>query len=165
MIRTLLLNNDFQIIAFIAYKKAIKLLLKGKAELISVWFGKKIYYSSGLIDHPATIKMKYCVSLQATKLVFSRKLVLRRDNYRCAYCLNKYYTNNLTIDHIIPKSVGGTSSFSNCITACLPCNRKKANKTPEQAGMTLKFQPIIPNEYLCYLPGKIEWHDDWFFFV
>jgi len=165
MIKTLLLNDNFQIIAFITEKKAIKLLLKGKAEMLSGWIGRKIYSSNGFIEHPATLKMKYHVALRPTKLIFSRKLVLRRDEYTCCYCYKKYKHTNLTIDHVIPKSVGGINSFTNCVTACLSCNRKKRNRTPEQAGMVLKIQPSAPNKYLCYFPSEIEWHDDWLFFT
>jgi hypothetical protein len=165
MIKTLLLNDNFQIIAFITEKKAIKLLLKGKAEMLSGWIGRKIYSSNGFIEHPATLKMKYHVALRPTKLIFSRKLVLRRDEYTCCYCYKKYKHTNLTIDHVIPKSVGGINSFTNCVTACISCNRKKRNRTPEQAGMVLKIQPSAPNKYLCYFPSEIEWHDDWLFFT
>lgn len=165
MIKTLLLNDDFQIIAFITERKAVKLLFKGKVEVISGWNGRKICSSSGYIEHPATLKMKYHVALRPTKLTFSRKLVLRRDEYTCCYCYKKYKHSSLTIDHVIPKSVGGANSFTNCVTACISCNRKKRNRTPEQAGMTLKKAPTAPNKYLCYFPGEIEWHDNWLFFI
>ncbi len=163
MIKTLLLNDNWQVIAFISERKAIKLLLKGKADVLSSWNGRKIHYGYGYITLPATLKMRYNVVLRPTKLVFSRKLVLRRDQYICCYCNKK--SKNLTIDHIIPKSAGGENSFTNCVTACLTCNRKKRNRTPEQAGMILKELPIAPNKYLCYFPSEIEWHDDWLFFI
>ncbi len=165
MNKTLLLNSNYQILAFITEKRAIKLLIKDKVEVISNWQGKKIYSSNGHVAHPATLRMKYHINLKPTKLMFSRKLILRRDAYICGYCEKPCKQTNLTIDHIIPKSVGGPNTFSNCITACLNCNRAKGNRTPEQAGMTLKRQPTIPNKFLCYLPGEIEWHDDWLFFV
>jgi 5-methylcytosine-specific restriction endonuclease McrA len=161
--KTLLLNSNYQILAFISERKAIKLLLKEKAEVLSTWKGRKIRSASGCIEYPATLKMKYHIALNPTKLSFSKKLVLRRDNYTCSYCLEKY--RNLTIDHIIPKSLGGENSFTNCVAACTACNRKKGNRTPEQAGMTLKIVPMPPSQYLCYFPGEVDWHDDWLFFV
>ena len=165
MTRTLLLNNNFQILAFISERKAIKLLLKDKAEVLSTWKGRKIHSSSGYIEYPATLKMRYHISLNPTKLTFSRKLVLRRDNYTCSYCLAKHKNGSLTIDHIVPKSLGGENSFTNCVAACVACNRKKGNRTPEQAGMTLKVIPMAPSQYLCYFPGEVDWHDDWLFFL
>ncbi len=163
--KTLLLNDNFQIIAFISERKAIKLLFKGKAQVLSTWSGRKICSSNGYMEHPATIRMCYHISLQPTKLVFSRKLVLRRDNYTCSYCNIGYGYNNLTIDHIVPKSLGGKNSFLNCVTACVQCNSKKSNRTPEQANMSLKIIPTIPSQYFCYFPETGEWHDDWFFFM
>lgn len=165
MIKTLLLNSNYQILAFITERRAIKLVIKGKAEVISNWIGRKITSSGGYIFHPATIKMKYHISLQPTKLVFSRKLVMRRDAYMCAYCGAKCKQEHLTIDHVLPKSLGGTNSFANCVTACLSCNRTKGNRTPEQAGMMLKITPGTPTKYLCHFPSDIEWHDDWLFFA
>jgi 5-methylcytosine-specific restriction endonuclease McrA len=164
-VKTLLLNDNFQIIAFISERKAVKLLLKDKVEVVSTWKGRKICSSNGYVEHPATLRMKYHISLRPTKLAFSRKLVLRRDEYTCGYCRKKCNNGALTIDHIIPKSAGGQNSFTNCVAACVNCNRKKRDRTPEQAGMTLKIKPIIPNKYLCYHPEEIAWHDDWMFFI
>ncbi len=165
MIKTLLLNYNYQIISFISEKKAIKLLVKEKAEVVSVWQNRKIYSPGCSLKYPATLRMKYMVYPRPTKLTFSRKLILRRDNYCCCFCGMKLKKNLLTIDHIIPKSLGGENSFMNCITACLSCNYKKANRTPEQANMRLLKKPFVPTSFLCYLPIEIEWHPDWLFFV
>lgn len=165
MIKTLLLNNNYQIIAFITERKAIKLILKDKVDILSHWDGMKIPFINGYINYPATLRMKYYIKLKATKLNFSRKLVLRRDKYTCCYCGQIYSSNKLTIDHIIPKSAGGVNSFTNCVTACLLCNRKKANKTLEEVGMRLLHPPTAPNKYLCYIPLDIKWHSDWLYYI
>lgn len=165
MNKVLLLNNNFEVLAFISERRAIRLLFKNKVEIISIWQGKKIYFGRGFIECPATLKMKYFVSVKPSKLVFSRKLILRRDNYKCSYCLNKFTPKELTIDHVLPKSLGGGNSFTNCVTACFPCNFKKRNRTPEEANMQLKINPHMPTKYLCYLPSEIEWHNDWLFFI
>ena len=72
---------------------------------------------------------------------FSRLAVLRRDRYRCAYCGR----TGTTIDHIVPKSRGGRTSWTNCVAACASCNGKKANATPEEAGMRLTIVPRVPS--------------------
>lgn len=163
--KTLLLNSNFEVLAFISERKAIRLLLKEKADVLSVWAGRKICSVSGYMEHPATLRMRYYIPLKPTKLSFSRKLILRRDQYQCCYCLSKHSSSELTIDHIIPKSQGGKNSFLNCVSACRPCNLKKKNRTPEEAGFILKIKPKIPQTYLCYLPLDIEWHDDWLFYT
>ncbi len=161
----LLLNDNCQVIAFVSEKKAIKLLFNNKVDVISIWRDNKIYYSRGCIDLPSVIKMKYHIQLNATKLRFSRKLVLRRDNYYCSYCGEHKKPNQLTIDHIIPRCLGGENSFTNCVAACLSCNLKKANKSLDQAGFVLNFKPQAPQKYLCGFPSNTEWHPDWLFFV
>jgi 5-methylcytosine-specific restriction endonuclease McrA len=78
-------------------------------------------------------------------LVFSRNNIFRRDHYTCQYCGAKPGAPELTIDHVTPKSRGGKSSWTNCVLSCIACNRKKANKTPAEAGMVLRKQPVKPN--------------------
>lgn len=75
---------------------------------------------------------------------YSRQNVLARDRYRCAYCGLGFKTENLNVDHILPKDKGGTSDWHNVITSCYPCNQKKGNKTLEEAGLKLKFKPRQP---------------------
>ena len=76
-------------------------------------------------------------------VVLSRKNILLRDKHQCQYCANK--SNPLTIDHIIPKERGGSESWANLVTAGQKCNRKKGNRTPEEANMPLLKHPQKPN--------------------
>jgi len=75
----------------------------------------------------------------------SRNAILKRDRYRCAYCGQ----TGTTMDHIVPKSRGGHTTWTNCVAACQACNVKKANKTPQEAGMRLDIQPRVPQ------PGEL----------
>jgi len=163
--RTLLLNLDYSILDFISERRAVKLLLNGKVEIISIWDGRKISYGSGYMDHPSVIRMKYPVNRSLGKTIFSKKLVMRRDNYSCAYCGKKLKNNDLTIDHILPKSLGGKNTFLNCVTACFPCNSRKGNRALEETGMTLLIKPYVPTKFLCQIPLDMEWHQDWRFFT
>lgn len=79
------------------------------------------------------------------KLHFSRRTLYKRDEMTCQYCGNRPGSEELTIDHVTPRSQGGITSWDNCVLACFACNSKKANKTPEQAGMKLKSKPKKPN--------------------
>ena len=71
------------------------------------------------------------------KVIFSRRNIWKRDGFRCVYCSKKLPANDMTWDHVIPKTQGGVSSWTNCVTACIKCNTKKGGRTPEQAGMPL----------------------------
>ncbi len=81
---------------------------------------------------------------RAESVTFSRRNLFRRDHQMCQYCGARPGTAELTIDHIIPRAQGGATTWENCALACVPCNARKANQTPEQAGMTLKKRPVRP---------------------
>lgn len=123
----LVLNQDFNPINIANAKKAIKLLVKRKAELIS----EKVIRLLNFIYLPIS-------RLKHTRP--SRKSIHIRDGYKCVYCGS---TRNLTIDHIIPTSRGGTSTWSNMVSCCSSCNTFKGNLTPKEANMKMKK---IPNE-------------------
>lgn len=78
-------------------------------------------------------------------VAFSRKNLFTRDNWTCQYCGGKPGSKELTVDHVLPKSQGGTSNFLNCVSACTACNHRKADKTPAQARMRLLKQPKVPH--------------------
>jgi 5-methylcytosine-specific restriction endonuclease McrA len=83
--------------------------------------------------------------LKDRKLRFSRQNIFKRDNYTCQYCSSKNNRKELTIDHIIPKSKGGPTNWTNITTACFKCNIKKANRTPQEANIKLLSQPTAPS--------------------
>ena len=75
---------------------------------------------------------------------FTRRNVYRRDKYTCQYCGRRPGSENLSIDHIVPRSAGGRTTWENCVLACLRCNIRKSNRTPAQAGMKLLTTPTRP---------------------
>jgi 5-methylcytosine-specific restriction endonuclease McrA len=117
----LVLNSDYNPINVCSAKRAIVLLLKEKAHLISNKVIRLVEY----------VRIPF-YKMSNTKP--SRNMVHKRDGYRCSYCGCE---KNLTIDHIIPSSRGGSNDWSNLTSCCGPCNTKKANRTPEEAGMRL----------------------------
>lgn len=123
----------------VSVKHAIKMVYGGKAKITEHdplrYFGH--YPRPRIIE---LLKYVYSKWKYGKKPTFSRKGVLRRDKYRCAYCGG----HAETYDHIIPQSMGGRSSWMNGVAACFPCNQKKRNRTPQQAGMVLRFKPYEP---------------------
>jgi len=75
---------------------------------------------------------------------FSRRNVFKRDHFMCQYCGDRPGTDELTIDHVMPRSRGGGSSWENCVLACMHCNKRKADRTPEEANMLLRKKPTKP---------------------
>lgn len=159
--KTLLLNSTYEVLHFIDEVKAIIHLLKDKVDVISEWDDEFILNNGRIIKIPAVLRMKYNVKRRFTNLNWSRKGVLKRDNYKCQYCGISLKPANATLDHIIPKSYGGKNSYTNCVTSCFPCNNKKSNRTPDEAGMVLLSKPTIPLNYIYSISDNEKWHPDW----
>jgi 5-methylcytosine-specific restriction endonuclease McrA len=83
--------------------------------------------------------------LPSTAVTFSRRNVARRDHQTCQYCGAQPGWEAITVDHVVPRSRGGTSNWTNCVAACVTCNARKADRTPEQAGMKLRRRPARPD--------------------
>lgn len=164
MLKTLLLNANYEILSFVSERKAFRLLYKDKCEVISVW-QDKLKWGQEIINHPSILKLKNYVKIKHLNCTFSRKLLIKRDQNSCQYCGKKLNSSQITIDHVIPKSLGGTTSFTNCVVSCFLCNNKKAGRTPEQAEMVLLKKPAHPSfsvKYnFCFEESNSNWHKDW----
>jgi hypothetical protein len=169
--KTLLLSSAYEVVSFIPEHKMLKLVAKNKVEIISEWNDDVITWSSGHMFYPSIVRLKEpfkrnFYNHKNSVYSFNREAVVRRDNETCQYCGIKISRSKITIDHIIPKSQGGQSTFTNCVVACHSCNSKKANKTPEQAGMVLLSRPVRPCFYseIVSVPENY-WHEDWNSFI
>lgn len=143
----ILLNADYTFLNFVDFKKALALMTKEKIEVIK-FSDKEIKTFSGSVKIPSIIKLVYLIkSIYKRKILYSKNNIYLRDGYTCVYCGNKFEKNQLTIDHIIPKSRGGKDSYLNCVTSCKSCNSKKSNKLIDELGLILKFKPYEPSLY------------------
>jgi len=93
---------------------------------------------------PEVITLSGYDRLPLGAVTFSRRNIFKRDHYTCQYCGSQPGSGELTVDHVLPRSQGGVSSWENCVLACVACNKRKADRTPEQAGMKLRKQPVRP---------------------
>ena len=145
MRQALLLDRNYMALSLVSWKKAIRLLVTGKAEGIGDASLVRIPYSSGNFSIPSILRLLVVIPWKAHlgRLKFGRKNMLIRDDHKCQYCGSKV-GHDASIDHIIPKSRGGQTDYSNCVTCCQPCNNIKADKTPEEAGMKLMRKPRKP---------------------
>lgn len=155
MLRSLVLNVDYSFINITTSFKAFCLIYEKKAELLKA-YENKFYHSQYLkIPVPAIIVMKEYKNLNKKKRLtaVSTRNVLLRDGFRCAYCLTPLSFKNGTRDHIVPLSKGGKNTLLNVISACKKCNSTKDNKTLEESGLKLHFQPrdITNSERLACL--------------
>lgn len=133
----LVLNASFEPVSICAGRRALTLIVKDAA-VIQEHTGREVYRG---IMFPSVIRLKRYTYIPTRMQVTTRKNILARDHYMCQFCDKRLPAGELTLDHIIPESKGGPSSWSNLIACCSPCNRKKADRTPEEAGMTLRHRP------------------------
>lgn len=155
----LILNTNFEPIHVCSSKRALTLLVAGKADLVINGRG---VIRSGSQQHqlPSIIKMRYLIRRPRSLVVLSKKEILRRDEFTCQYCGRQ--SNHLTIDHIIPRYLGGQPSWFNLVAACANCNRRKGGRTPEQANMKLRRQPSEPPQSAYYRFSRhLVEHQDW----
>jgi 5-methylcytosine-specific restriction endonuclease McrA len=109
---------------------------------------------------PEVIVLQHYDGLPRRQPVFSRRNLFLRDRESCQYCGARPGTRELTIDHVLPRSLGGRTEWTNCVLACGRCNRRKGNRTPEQAGLALLREPRVPPPRfeIGLLPGKrVSW--------
>jgi 5-methylcytosine-specific restriction endonuclease McrA len=153
------LNKSYFPIAIISAKKAIILIYLNKAEVVENETDKFVTTISQLFPVPSIIRLLYFSNLPTRNIELSKKNIMRRDGMRCQYCGKTHKI--LTIDHILPKSRGGTDEWENLVTSCIECNNKKGNKTPEEAGMVLLSKPKKPNSILFIKANLPENHNNW----
>ena len=143
MERCVILNGDYTFLNIVSWKRAICLMIKQKAEVLK-YSDKVLVNCEGKVITKIPIVMKLIKIIRMiykNRVPFSKKNVLIRDKFRCGYCGSR---QQLTVDHVIPASQGGKTTFENCITACRSCNNKKGRRTPSEAKMYLSHQPYAP---------------------
>jgi 5-methylcytosine-specific restriction endonuclease McrA len=141
--RVLVLNATYEPINVCTVRRAVVLLLKDKAEVIEhgEW---SLRSASSSIQRPVVIRLVTYVRIprDTHRRKITRRAVFARDSWTCQYCGAR---SNLTVDHVIPKSKGGASSWENIVASCAPCNRRKGDALPRQVGMRLLKQPRQPH--------------------
>jgi 5-methylcytosine-specific restriction endonuclease McrA len=142
--RTLLLSQGFEPIKVISWQRAITLLFLGKVEVVEE-YDHNIRSVNLIIKIPAVVRLLRAFRRHAKPVKFSRVNIYARDHYRCQYCGRRASISELTYDHVTPRSQGGRTEWTNIVTACYECNRKKGGRTPREAGMALLAQPVQPN--------------------
>ena len=144
MSQTLVLNSSYEPLKVVPWERAITLWFQGKAEIIRE-HDQEIRAVTFTMKMPSVVRLLYFVKLKRRPVVqFTRANIYQRDEFRCQYCNAQHEPYKLTFDHVIPVAQGGKRGWTNIVTACEPCNRKKADRTPEQAGMTLLRHPRQP---------------------
>ncbi|HET91449.1 MAG TPA: HNH endonuclease [Chloroflexi bacterium] len=153
----LVLNGNYEPIHVCNTKRAIGLILAGKATVLENGRGF-IHTVSRAYERPAVIRLVYMVHRPRPRVRLSKREVLRRDGYCCQYC--GLQASQLTIDHVTPRYRGGEYSWENMVAACPQCNRRKGGRTLAEAGMRLLRLPFEPRPTAQYIFGRYAVNDD-----
>jgi len=159
--QVLVLNATYEPLSIVSVKRAVVLLLKEKAELIEA-AEARLRAENFSIPLPLVIRLVYYVKIpRRMSLPVTRRTVLARDNYLCQYCGDIPPRQQLTIDHVLPRSRGGKTTWENVVVACQKCNGRKGNRTPEEARMTLLSTPKRPRYLAIAALGNLEARQAW----
>ena len=161
--KVLVLNQDFSALSVCSIPKAFLLVYLNKAEMVAEVSTETIRTVRRAYQMPSIIRLFHYVQLPYRGgVTLTRQNVFRRDGQKCQYCGSE---RELTLDHVMPRSRGGKSSWDNLITACKSCNSKKGDLTPEEAKMPLVQPPFKPSfvMFLRDFSGKVS--DDWMIYL
>ena len=160
---SLVLNRNFCAIHVISWQRAMSLLYQGAADAVDTDLQTHDFetwkeLSSMMVENPSgfvnTVSFKIAVPevirltrydrLPRAEVKFTRRNIYQHYNYKCCYCQHQFKTQDLNLDHVVPKSKGGVTDWTNIVTACIACNTYKMDRTPSEAGMTLHVAPTKP---------------------
>jgi 5-methylcytosine-specific restriction endonuclease McrA len=142
----LVLNATFEPINVCTVRRAVVLLLKEKAEVLEHG-DYSLHSGSTTLQRPVVIRLVSYVRVprDTHRRKITRRAVFARDDWTCQYCGAR---SNLTVDHVIPRSKGGGSTWDNIVASCAPCNRRKGDSLPDKAGMFPKRAPRTPGPHV-----------------
>lgn len=154
----------------VTWQDAICRIVDQEIEVLeTTWDGKTFEVSSPslTIAVPSVARLTAQVPANKKGVKFSKINVLTRDGFQCQYCGNRFPRRQLNYDHVIPRVQGGRTVWENIVTACYPCNSRKAGRTPDQAKMRLLKHPVRPKSLPLTMPaiplGKAP--DEWLFYL
>lgn len=159
----LVLNGNYEPLNVTRVRRALLLLLRGKAEMIEDGRGT-LQSVSTTVPIPSVIRLAAYVRRPVVPRRLTRREVFARDRQTCQYCGRT--SRDLTLDHVVPRHRGGQNTWANVVAACVPCNHRKAGRTPQEAGMRLLREPgyPTPNPYYPFY-RFLAAHGEWRRFV
>jgi 5-methylcytosine-specific restriction endonuclease McrA len=150
--KVLILNQSYEPLAIISADKAFLLVWLGKADVVEIYENEFLRSVKQVFECPSVIRLKKYSRIPFRRVELNKKNVHKRDGNKCVYCGSK---ENLTLDHIIPKSRGGTHTWDNLVTACMKCNNKKDNFLLEELGVSIPPIPrLTPLHFLTNSASK-----------
>jgi 5-methylcytosine-specific restriction endonuclease McrA len=155
----LVLNASYEPINVVPARRAIGMVIRGKA-CVEVASADEVRTARGRVVVPGVVRLLTYRRVPRVNRAVSRKSILLRDRHTCQYCGLVFAARFLTLDHVVPRSRGGASTWENLAAACSACNNRKADRTPAEAGMTLLRKPAavgIHARHRLLMGGDAAW--------
>ncbi|MCH7942265.1 MAG: HNH endonuclease [Proteobacteria bacterium] len=154
---TLVLNADYRPLSYFPlslwpWQDTIKAVFLDRVNVLSE-YDRQVHSPSWALNLPSVIALKQYIAL-ATRPAFTRFNVFLRDRFSCQYCGDDYPANDLTFDHIRPRSRGGRTTWDNVVTACMDCNLRKSDRLPAECGMHPRIKPDVPSVRYLQANGR-----------
>lgn len=143
--QTLMLDQSYAPVGVLPWQRAMQMLFLGKVEVVET-YEKEVRTTYLVIKVPSVVRLIGKIKRRKKAVKFSRSSVYGRDEYKCQYCSVELPMGELTYDHVIPRSQGGKTVWTNIVSCCVRCNEHKAGRTPEQARMKLLKIPVQPKD-------------------
>ncbi len=154
---TLVLNAIWEPIKRISWQKAIQMWVKGLVEVVEEYEDRTVRSVTFEVRVPSVVRYLRYKKPKRRVVRFSRENVYARDDGRCQYCGSGLKRSEITYDHVVPQSQGGKTTWDNIVVACAPCNQRKRNRTPAEAGMKLRSVPKQPAKMPDSVRVTVRW--------
>lgn len=168
--KVLALSHTYEPLGVIPWERAITLLCSGKVNILSE-YEREVRSPTCTMRVPSVVVFRHNRRAKTKTVRFSRNNIWIRDEGRCQYCGINVTSKEFTLDHVTPRTAGGTTIWTNVVACCYQCNQKKGDKSPAQAGMRLLRQPVKPAtlpyvyEVECYREYKNAMPESWKFWL
>lgn len=140
---TLVLTVGYEPVNVVNWRRAFCMVFTERATVVEE-HEKMVRSPQRSFRAPSVIRLSRSVERHRPKVKRSKRSLFERDSFTCQYCNKRFQPDELTVDHVLPKSLGGTMDWSNSVTSCKACNNAKGNKMPHEAGMKLIRPPVVP---------------------
>jgi 5-methylcytosine-specific restriction endonuclease McrA len=157
MSQSLVLNATYEPLCVVSSRRALLLVLDHKAEVLAAT--ERVFRAERVrLPEPSVVRIRYYVKVpHQVRIALNRRAVFARDGHRCQYC----GASAENIDHVVPRSKGGTHAWDNVVAACRPCNSRKRDRLLEESGMKLRRPPVVPRERAWILVASGVIRPDW----
>lgn len=158
---TLVLNASYQPVGRVSWQTAFRLIFSGRVEVVDTYTDRIVRSAREVFQVPSIVRFVKMVkkAFRRRGVSLNRKNIYLRDRGRCQFCGTSLPSSSFTLDHLLPRSQGGGTSWENVVVACIPCNQRKRNRTPEQAGMKLLGRPVRPKTLPGMVPTGLVWNE------